>query len=306
MAQKKISVADKTAATRLAGVLSPDAIDRLLDDAKASGLSIDGADGLLNQMTKAVLERALTVELTDHLGYEEGDPAGNGSGNSRNGHGEKTVATVAGLVRIAVPRDRNGTFEPAIAPKHRRRVGQIDELILSLYARGMTTRDIEAHLLEIYGISASPALVSSITRLHSHMPPIGRSANLSPAPRGFGSDGAEARIGTSMRMISVHGSQFAGMVELVLGRRYWRYSGKNNCYRSRSPSFNRVLGLACPACRRRSLVVLALADVDSRKRVRWRQPRIVRGRPEFPTSMMVNCMRGDHHGARSTDRPAAD
>jgi transposase-like protein len=114
-------------------------------------------------MTKAVLERALAEEMTDHVGYEHGDPAGNGSGNSRNGYSGKTVSTTAGPVRIEVPRDRRGTFTPTIVPKHSRRIGQIDDMILSLYSRGMSTRDIEAHLKEIYGIDASPALISNIT-----------------------------------------------------------------------------------------------------------------------------------------------
>jgi putative transposase len=160
---KKNSTADSTAAARLANALSPDTIGALLADAKSSGTPIDGADGLLNQLTKAVLERALAEELTDHLGYEQGDPAGNGSGNSRNGHSEKTVSTTAGPVRVVVPRDRNGSFEPQIVPKRKRRIGQIDDMILSLYSRGMTTRDIQDHLAEVYGVNASPALVSKIT-----------------------------------------------------------------------------------------------------------------------------------------------
>lgn len=163
MTTRKNTRSDDSAAARLAGALSPDTIGALLADAKASGTPIDGADGLLNQLTKAVLERALAEELTDHLGYEPGDPAGNGSGNSRNGHSEKTVSTTAGPVRIQVPRDRNGEFEPVIVPKRKRRIGQIDDMILSLYSRGMTTRDIQDHLAEVYGVDASPALVSKIT-----------------------------------------------------------------------------------------------------------------------------------------------
>src|SRR5690348_2811287 len=130
--------ADNAAARRLAEALDPSAIDALLADAKAAGTSIDGADGLLNQMTKAVLERALQAEMTSHLGYVRDDPAGHGSGNSRNGSATKTVSTTNGPVTIAVPRDRNGEFEPQIVPKRARRVGQIDELILSCYARGMS------------------------------------------------------------------------------------------------------------------------------------------------------------------------
>jgi putative transposase len=154
---------EEAAARRLAGLVSPEAVDRLLADAEAAGVPLDGAGGLLSQMNKAVLERALGAELDDHLGYVKGDPAGTGSGNSRNGHYPKTVTTVSGPVRIAVPRDRNSTFEPKIVPKGQRRLGQVNDMILSLYARGMTTRDIQAHLAEVYGAEVSPALVSKIT-----------------------------------------------------------------------------------------------------------------------------------------------
>lgn len=110
-------------------------------------------------MTKAVLERALQAEITDELGYERGDPTGAGSENSRNGTSTKTVSTAAGPITIEVPRDRNGTLEPKIVPKRARRLPQIEEMIGSLYARGMTTRDIEAHLLEVYGVKASRELI---------------------------------------------------------------------------------------------------------------------------------------------------
>jgi putative transposase len=138
-------------------------IDALLADAQATGTPIDGVDGLLNKMTKAVIERALVAEMTHELGYERGDPAGSGSGNSRNGTSQKTISTPNGPVTIEVPRDRKGSFEPKIVPKHARRLGQIDEMILSLYARGMTTRDIEAHLREVYGVNASRELISNVT-----------------------------------------------------------------------------------------------------------------------------------------------
>jgi len=154
---------DKVAARRLSEALSPGMIDALLADAENSGTPLDGPNGLLNQMTKAVLERALAAEMTDHLGYEPGDAAGVGSGNSRNGTGRKTVSTVNGPVEIRVPRDRQGSFEPRIVPKHARRLGNINEMILSLYSRGMTTRDIEAHLLEVYGVEASRELISNVT-----------------------------------------------------------------------------------------------------------------------------------------------
>jgi putative transposase len=151
------------AAARLAELVSPEAVDRMLADAEAAGVPLDGAGGLLSQLSRTVLERALGAELDDHLGYVKGDPAGNGSGNSRNGCYGKTVTTTAGPVRIAVPRDRNASFEPKIVPKGQRRLGQVDDMILSLYARGMTTRDIGAHLAEVYGAQVSPALISRVT-----------------------------------------------------------------------------------------------------------------------------------------------
>jgi putative transposase len=151
------------AAERVAEALSPEAIGQLVADAKASGMGLDGTEGLLNQMFKAVLERALQTELTEHLGYEKNDAAGRRSGNVRNGSYPKTVSTVAGPVDLAVPRDRPGSLEPVIAPKGSRRIGQIDEMILSLSARGMPTRDISSHLQEVYGASCSPALVSKVT-----------------------------------------------------------------------------------------------------------------------------------------------
>src|SRR5512142_138390 len=101
-------------------------------------------------MMKSVLEAALAEELTDHLGYEPGDPAGRGSGNSRNGTTPKTLLTDVGPVELEAPRDRAGTFEPQLVRKGQRRLDGVDKLVLGLYAKGMTTRDIEAHLAEIY------------------------------------------------------------------------------------------------------------------------------------------------------------
>ena len=122
-----------------------------------------GPDGLLKQFTKALLERAMKAELTHHLGYEKHEPGGRGSGNSRNGQSRKTVQGDFGAVEIAVPRDRNGSFEPKILPKHERRLAGFDDKILSLYARGMTTRDIQSHLEEMYGVEVSPSLISEVT-----------------------------------------------------------------------------------------------------------------------------------------------
>src|SRR3569833_3869664 len=105
----------------------------------------------------------MNAELTHHLGYEKGQAEGRGSGNTRNGTSRKTVQGDFGATEIAVPRDRNGSCEPQILPKHERRWKGFDDKILSMYARGMTTRDIEAHLREIYGVEGSPSLISQVT-----------------------------------------------------------------------------------------------------------------------------------------------
>ena len=132
--------------------------------AKAQGLSLTGPDGLLKQLTKTVLETALNEEMTEHLGYEKHDPAGAGSGNIRNGTRAKTVLTEAtGHVDIDVPRDRAGTFEPQIVKKRQRRLSGVDEVVLSLYAKGLTTGEISAHFAEIYGASVSKETISRIT-----------------------------------------------------------------------------------------------------------------------------------------------
>lgn len=153
----------QAAARRLGELLDPDRIDALLADAEAAGVGIDGPDGLINRMIKAVLERGLEVEMADHLGYDRGDSGGAGTGNSRNGFTSKTVITTAGQARIGVPRDRNGSFEPQLVPKRQRRLGSTSDMILSLYARGMTTRDIKAHLGEVYGVEVSHETVAKVT-----------------------------------------------------------------------------------------------------------------------------------------------
>jgi putative transposase len=137
------------------------ALDELL--AGKSTEEIAGPDGLLKQLTKALIERAMNAELNHHLGYEKHAPEGRGSGNNRNGRSRKKVQGDFGAVEIEVPRDRNGTFEPKIIPKHERRFTGFDEKILSMYARGMSTRDIQAHLEEMYGVEVSPALISQVT-----------------------------------------------------------------------------------------------------------------------------------------------
>jgi transposase-like protein len=132
--------------------------------AKEQGLSLTGPDGLLKQLTKTVLETALNEEMTEHLGYEKHDPAGAGSGNIRNGTRSKTVLTEAtGQVEIDVPRDRAGTFDPQIVRKRQRRLSGVDEVVLSLYAKGLTTGEISAHFAQIYGASVSKETISRIT-----------------------------------------------------------------------------------------------------------------------------------------------
>jgi putative transposase len=132
--------------------------------ARERGLSLTGPDGLLKQLTKTVIETALSEEMTEHLGYEKHDPAGAGTGNIRNGTRAKTVLTEAtGHVEIEVPRDRAGTFEPQIVKKRQRRLNGVDEIVLSLYAKGLTTGEISAHFAEIYGASVSKETISRIT-----------------------------------------------------------------------------------------------------------------------------------------------
>ena len=133
--------------------------EQLLDRADADQAQLLGPDGLLTRLTQRVLDRALDVELAEHLGYEKGDPAGRGSGNNRNGATSKTVLTDIGAVAVTVPRDRNGSFDPKIVPKHARRLAGFNEHILSLYARGMSVRDIRAHLAGLYGVQVSPDLI---------------------------------------------------------------------------------------------------------------------------------------------------
>src|SRR5436190_17220158 len=122
-----------------------------------------GENGLLKQLTKQLLERAMSAEMTEHVGYEKHDAAGNNTGNSRNGTSAKTIKGTFGTMPIEVPRDRNGTFEPQIIEKHQTRFTGFDDNIISLYARGLSTREIQQHLEEIYQVEVSPALISSVT-----------------------------------------------------------------------------------------------------------------------------------------------
>lgn len=142
--------------------IKPELLDELLAGV-SSPEDLTGDAGLFKQLKKALMERALGAELTHHLGYEKGDPSGRGSGNSRNGHSAKTVLTEEGELDLAVPRDRAGTFEPQLVPKGVTRLDGFDAKIISLYARGLTVREIQGHLKELYGTEVSPDLISRVT-----------------------------------------------------------------------------------------------------------------------------------------------
>ena len=122
-----------------------------------------GKDGIFKQLQKALIERAMAAEMTHHLGYDKNDPKGDNSGNSRNGKGKKTIKGEFGEIGIEVPRDRNGEFKPQLIKKRQTRFKGFDDKIISMYARGMTTRDIRDHLLELYDVEVSSDLISSVT-----------------------------------------------------------------------------------------------------------------------------------------------
>jgi len=143
-----------------------DIIDQLLDNINFKGLTQDevvGQDGLIKQLTGRILQRALEAEMTEHLGYEKNSNAGDNSGNSRNGHTEKTVLLENQSTTIEVPRDRNGSFEPVIVPKHEKRVPLFNDQIISMYSFGMSDRNIKEHLEKIYNVEVSPDLISRVT-----------------------------------------------------------------------------------------------------------------------------------------------
>jgi putative transposase len=138
-------------------------IQQLADRARAEGLQLTGEGGLLGRLTKLVTEAALEGEMDDHLGYDKHDPVGRNGGNSRNGRRAKTVLTEAGPVEIVVPRDRDSSFEPQLVKKRQRRLSGVDDLVISLSAKGLTHGEISAHLAEIYGTEVSKQTISTIT-----------------------------------------------------------------------------------------------------------------------------------------------
>jgi transposase-like protein len=158
-----VAAADQTDPSPGAATVEQKLIDQLVEQARSKGLQLTGEGGLLQQLTKAVLESALEGEITDHLGYDKHDPAGKDGGNSRNGTRSKTVLTDIGPVEIDVPRDREGSFEPAIVKKRQRRLTGVDEMVLSLSAKGLTHGEISAHLAEVYGADVSKTTISTIT-----------------------------------------------------------------------------------------------------------------------------------------------
>lgn len=143
-------------------LFNPQLIDNLLSDYQKPE-DIIGENGLLKQLTKAILERVMHAELSHHLGYEKHDPAGNNTGNSRNGTTSKTLKGEFGEMPLETPRDRNGTFEPKMISKGQTRFSGFDDKIISLYSRGLSTREIQGHLEEIYNVEVSPALISTVT-----------------------------------------------------------------------------------------------------------------------------------------------
>jgi len=161
-------VSDTTTSTETVTAVPGSSFDEqvakdLMARAQEQGVSLVGPGGLLAGLTKTVLETALEAELTDHLGYEKHDPVGRNGANSRNGARSKKVITEVGPVEVDVPRDRDGTFDPKIVPKRARRLGGVDEMVISLVAKGLTTGEVQAHLAEVYGAEVSRDTISRIT-----------------------------------------------------------------------------------------------------------------------------------------------
>ena len=166
MSTKKHAVPEELLASLLADYKKPE--------------DLIGENGLLKQLTKLLVEKALDAELAEHLGHGKNEPVANEAGNTRNGKSKKTLKGEFGELPIEVPRDRHGTFEPQLIPKHQTRWSGFDDKILSLYARGMTVREIQAHLEEMYGTEVSPSLISSITDAVSEEVKVWQSRPLDP------------------------------------------------------------------------------------------------------------------------------
>lgn len=145
------------------GVIDDAAVEQMMSAASARGVALTGEGGFLPELIKSVLERGMSAELTDHLGYDKHDPAGRGSGNSRNGTTPRTVHTEVGPVHVDAPRDRAGTFKSALLPCGARRLGGLDDMIISLYAGGMSIREIQFHLAETLGTELSHETISNVT-----------------------------------------------------------------------------------------------------------------------------------------------
>ena len=145
--------------------LTPEIIKQLEKDFENCKTADDllGKNGLVKNLIRGLSDQILEAEMTQHLGYEKHSTDGDNSGNSRNGSTPKTVKTDFGEIQVKIPRDRNGEFDPALIKKHQRDLGKIDEIIIALYAKGMTTRDIKDHLEELYGLDASPTFISNVT-----------------------------------------------------------------------------------------------------------------------------------------------
>jgi putative transposase len=142
--------------------ITEELLDQLIKDYKKPE-DLIGENGLLKQLTKSLIEKAMQPEMTDHLGHPKNAPSGNNTGNSRNGNHKKKVKGDFGEIDLTVPRDRNATFDPAIIPKRESCLTGFDDKIISMFARGMTSSDIQNHLEEIYGVEVSPTLVSQVT-----------------------------------------------------------------------------------------------------------------------------------------------
>jgi putative transposase len=157
--------AEEQAATAaaIAEALDPVLVARLAAQARAQGVQLLGRGGVLQQLTKRFLEAALEAEMDEHLGYDKHEPAGRNGGNSRNGRRAKTLLTEVGPVDISVPRDREGSFAPTIVPKRARRLGGVEDLVISLSAKGLTHGEICAHLAEVYGAETSKDRITAIT-----------------------------------------------------------------------------------------------------------------------------------------------